>query len=109
MNREKDYMITLKAAHAKDLLDKESEYLALAQLLLLNQNPFWAAQVLVSGQNKITTYTETTKDKITGEEVKTEKTGPVVKDNEKNLKLLADSWRMAQEISSKLCSTVSCC
>ena len=35
LGREKDYMITLKAAHAKDFLDKESEYLALAQLLLL--------------------------------------------------------------------------
>ena len=39
LNRERDYMITLKAAHAKDFLDKESEYLALAQLLLLNENP----------------------------------------------------------------------
>ena len=28
LGREKDYMITLKAAHAKDFLDKESEYLA---------------------------------------------------------------------------------
>ena len=48
-------MITLKAAHAKDFLDKESEYLALAQLLLLNKNPYWAAEVLVSGQNKMVT------------------------------------------------------
>ena len=102
LGREKDYMITLKAAHAKDLLDKESEYLALAQLLLLNQNPYWAAQVLISGQKKITTYTETVKDKITGEEVKVEKKGPVVRDNEKNLKLLADSWRMAQEIDKAI-------
>ncbi|NCU89056.1 MAG: hypothetical protein EBW48_06460, partial [Proteobacteria bacterium] len=102
LGREKDYMITLKAAHAKDFLDKESEYLALAQLLLLNQNPYWAAQVLVSGQKKITTYTETVKDKTTGEEVKVEKTGPVVRDNEKNLKLLADSWRMAQEIEKAI-------
>lgn len=102
LGREKDYMITLKAAHAKDLLDKESEYLALAQLLLLNQNPYWAAQVLVSGQKKITTYTETVKDKVTGEEVKVEKKGPVVRDNEKNLKLLADSWRMAQEIDKAI-------
>ena len=57
LGREKDYMITLKAAYTKDFLDKESEYLALAQLLLLNQNPYWAAEVLVSGQQKITTYT----------------------------------------------------
>jgi len=98
LGREKDYMITMKAAYAKDFLNKESEYLALTQLLLLNQNPYWAAQVLVSGQNKIITYTETVLDKNTGKEVKVEKTGPVVKDNEKNLKLLADSWRMAQEV-----------
>ena len=102
LGREKDYMITMKAAHAKDFLDKESEYLALAQFLLLSQNPYWAAQVLVSGQQKITTYTETIVDKNTGKEVKIEKTGPVVKDNEKNLKLLADSWRMAQEINKAI-------
>ena len=102
LGREKDYMITLKAAHAKDFLDKESEYLALAQLLLLNQNPYWAAKVLVSGQKKIITTSETVVDKVTGEETKIEKTGPVVKDNEKNLKLLADSWRMAQEIDKAI-------
>ena len=102
LGRERDYMITLKAAHSKDLLDKESEYLALAQLLLLNKNPFWAAQVLVSGQKKITTYQETVKDKATGKETKVDKTGPVVKSNEKNLKLLADSWRMAQEIEKAI-------
>ena len=102
LGREKDYMITMKAAHAKDFLNKESEYLALTQLLLLNQNPYWAAQVLVSGQNKIITYTETVLDKNTGKEVKVEKTGPVVKDNEKNLKLLAYSWRMAQEVDKAI-------
>ena len=102
LGREKDYMITLKAAYTKDFLDKESEYLALAQLLLLNQNPYWAAEVLVSGQQKITTYTETITDKTTGKEKKVEKTGPVIKDNEKNLKLLADSWRMAQEIEKAI-------
>ena len=102
LGREKEYMISLKAAHAKDFLDKESEYLALAQLLLLNQNPYWAAQVLVSGQKKIVTYTETTTDKSTGKETKIEKTGPVVRSNEKNLKLLADSWRMAQEIEKAI-------
>ena len=50
----------------------------------------------------IVPYTETVKDKTTGEEVKVEKTGPVVRDNEKNLKLLADSWRMAQEIDKAI-------
>ena len=41
LNRELDYMITLNAAYQKDLLDKESEYLALTQLLLLNNNPYF--------------------------------------------------------------------
>ena len=94
LDRERDYMITLKAAHAKDLLDKESEYLALAQLLLLNENPFWAANVLVSGQNKMVT--------IIDEKTKEEKIVPVIKENYKNLKLLADSWRMAQEIDKAI-------
>ena len=102
LGREKDYMITLKAAYAKDLLNREGEYLALAQLLLLNKNPYWAAEVLVSGQNKIVTYNETVLDDKTGEEIKIEKTGPVIKNNEKNLKLLADSWRMAQEIDKAI-------
>ena len=94
LGRERDYMITLKAAHAKDFLDKESEYKALAQLLLLNKNPYWAAQVLVSGQKKMVT--------IVDEKTEEEKIVPVIKDTEKNLKLLADSWRMAQEIDKAI-------
>ena len=89
MNREVDYMITLKAAYEQDFLDKEGEYLALAQLLLLNKNPYWAANVLVNGQNK--------KVAIKNEETGKEEIKPVVKDTEKNLKLLADAWRIAQE------------
>tara|TARA_E500000331_G_scaffold350086_1_gene394375 strand:+ start:545 stop:1984 length:1440 start_codon:yes stop_codon:yes gene_type:complete len=102
LGRERDYMITLKAAYQKDFLDKESEYLALAQLLLLNKNPYWAAEVLVSGQQKIVTTVETVVDEVTKEETKTEKTGPVVRDTEKNLKTLADAWRMAQEIDKAI-------
>ena len=90
MDREEDYMLTLKAAYEKDFLDKESEYLALAQMLLLKKNPYWAAQVLVAGQQKKVTIT----DDDTGEE----EIVPVLKDKEKTLKLLADAWRMAQEI-----------
>ena len=102
LGRERDYMITLKAAYQKDFLDKESEYLALAQLLLLNKNPYWAAEVLVSGQQKIVTTVETVVDEVTKEETKIEKTGPVVRDTEKNLKTLADAWRMAQEIDKAI-------
>ncbi len=94
LGRERDYMITLKAAYLKDFLNKESEYLALAQLLLLNKNPYWAADVITSGQKKMVT--------IVDEETKEEKVEPVVKDTEKNLKLLADSWRMAQEIDKAI-------
>ena len=94
LDRERDYMITLKAAYQKDFLDKESEYLALTQLLLLNKNPYWAAEVLVDGQKKMVT--------IVDEKTKEEKIVPVVKDTEKNLKLLADSWRMAQEIDKAI-------
>ena len=94
LGRERDYMITLKAAHQKDFLNKESEYLALTQLLLLNQNPYWAAQVFVSGQKKMIT--------IIDEKTEEEKVVPVVKDTEKNLKLLADAWRMAQEIDKAI-------
>ena len=90
LNRELDYMITLNAAYQKDLLDKESEYLALTQLLLLNNNKYWAAKVLEAGRVK--------KVPVIDEKTKEEKIVPVVKDNEKNLKLLADAWRMAQEI-----------
>ena len=90
LGREKDYMITLKAAYAKDLLDKESEYLALAQLLLLSENPYWAATVLEAGQKKLVEQKDEETEEVTMVRV--------VKDTEKNLKLLADSWRMAQEI-----------
>ena len=94
LGRERDYMITLKTAYQKDFLNKEGEYLALAQLLLLNKNPYWAAEVLVSGQKKMIT--------ITDEETKEEKIVPVVKSTEKNLKVLADAWRMAQEIDKAI-------
>ena len=94
LGREKDYMITLKAAYQKDFLNKESEYLALTQLLLLNQNPYWAAQVFVSGQKKMIT--------IVDEKTEEKKVVPVIKDTEKNLKLLADAWRMAQEIDKAI-------
>jgi len=94
MDREEDYLITLKAAYDKDLLDKEGEYLALAQMLLLKKNPYWAAQVLVAGQQKKVII----KDEDTGEE----EVVAVVKEKEKTFKLLADAWRMAQEIDKAI-------
>ncbi len=94
LGREKEYMIVLKAAYQKDLLNRESEYLALTQLLLLNQNPYWAAEVFEHGQKKMIT--------IVDEKTEEEKLVPVIKSTEKNLKLLADAWRMAQEIDKAI-------
>ena len=90
LDRELDYMVTLNMAYQKDLLDKQGEYLALAQVLLSNDNPYWAAKVIEAGRLK--------KVPVVDEKTKEEKMLPVVKDTEKNLKFLADSWRMAQEI-----------
>ena len=90
LDRELDYMVTLNMAYQKDLLDKQSEYLALAQVLLSNDNPYWAAKVVEAGRIK--------KVPVVDEKTNEEKMLPVVKDTEKNLKFLADSWRMAQEI-----------
>ena len=94
LNRELDQLVVYKSAYMKDLLDKENEYTALAQLLLLNKNPYWAAKVLVDGQNKMVL----TKD----EETEKEELKPVIKDSFKTLKLLADAWRMAQEIDKAI-------
>jgi hypothetical protein len=94
LEREQDYMVALNAAYMKDYLDKEGEYLTLAQLLLMNNNPYQAAKVIVYGQNK--------KVLVTDEKTKKEELKPVVKDSEKVLKLLADSWRMAQEINQAI-------
>ena len=94
LDREKDFMVTLNSAYLKDLLDKETEYVTLAQLLLLNQNPYQAAKVLEAGRiKKITKVDDKTKE---------ETIVSVVKDSEKNLRLLADSWRMSQEIDKAI-------
>ena len=79
---EREYMSTLKIAYEKDLLDKESEYLALTQLLLLNEDATSALEVFEYGRNKMITLVD--------EKTEEEKIVPVIKDTEKNLKLLAD-------------------
>ena len=45
-------MVALSAAYQSDYLDKQGEYLTLAQLLLMNGNPYQAASVIVAGQKK---------------------------------------------------------
>ena len=94
LDREKDFMVTLNSAYLKDLLDKETEYVTLAQLLLLNQNPYQAAKVLEAGRIKKVIRVD--------DETKEESLVSVVKESEKNLRLLADSWRMSQEIDKAI-------
>lgn len=89
LDREKDFMVTLNSAYLKNLLDKQTEYVTLAQLLLLNQNPYQAAKVLEAGRVK--------KVKVVNDKTKEETMVSVVKNTEKNLRLLADAWRMSQE------------
>ena len=83
LDREKDFMVTLNSAYLKDLLDKQTEYVTLAQLLLLNQNPYQAAKVLEAGRVK--------KVKIVDDKTKEETVTSVVLDTDKNLRLLADA------------------
>ena len=65
LDREKDFMVTLNSAYLKDLLDKETEYVTLAQLLLLNQNPYQAAKVLEAGRvKKVIKINEETKEEL---------------------------------------------
>ena len=72
-------MVTLNSAYLKDLLDKETEYVTLAQLLLLNQNPYQAAKVLEAGRIKKVIRID--------DETKEESLVSVVKDSEKRLAL----------------------
>ena len=59
-----------------------------------NKNPYWAARVIVDGQNK--------KVLVKNEETEEETLKPVVADKFKTLKTLADAWRMAQEIDKAI-------
>ena len=77
------------------MLDKESRvYGTCSTYFLLNKNPYWAAQVIVDGQEKQVL--------VKDEETEKRSLKPVVKDTFKNLKVLADSWRMAQEIDKAI-------
>ena len=48
-DRQLDQMGALEAAYDDELLDKEREFLALAQLLMMHQNPYKAAKVMEDG------------------------------------------------------------
>ena len=75
LKEEKKQLSSLEAAHHQRLLDKETEYVSLYQLLMRAEAPLKAARVMQYGIEK-----------------------EFVKENEKHLKYLAQGWHMAQEL-----------
>ena len=75
LKEEKKQLSSLEAAHDQRLLDKETEYVSLYQLLMRAEAPLKAAKVMQYGIEK-----------------------EFVKENEKHLKYLAQGWHMAQEL-----------
>ena len=75
LKQEKKQLSSLEAAHDQRLLDKETEYVSLYQLLMRAEAPLKAARVMQYGIEK-----------------------EFVKENEKHLKYLAQGWHMAQEL-----------
>ena len=75
LKEEKKQLSSLEAAHDQRLLDKETEYISLYQLLMRAEAPLKAARVMQYGLEK-----------------------EFVEENEKHLKYLAQGWHMAQEL-----------
>ena len=75
LKQESNQLTALEAAFDQELLDKKNEYTALYQLLMRAEAPYKAAKVMDYGIKK-----------------------GFVKDDEKNLKMLAQGWHMAQEL-----------
>ena len=75
LKQESNQLTALEAAFDQELLDKKNEYTALYQLLMRVEAPYKAAKVMDYGIKK-----------------------GFVKDDEKNLKMLAQGWHMAQEL-----------
>ena len=51
LERPLDYTALLKTAYTKQLLDKKSEFQSLSQSLLAAGNPYWAAEVMITGMS----------------------------------------------------------
>lgn len=67
-------LAVLETAYEQDLLSKESDLLSLAQLLLANDVPYKAGEILARGM-----------------------TNNLIEKDTRNLRLLADAWLMAKE------------
>ena len=53
LERPVDYTALLKTAYTKQLLDKKSEFQSLSQSLLAAGNPYWAAEVMITGMSSV--------------------------------------------------------
>ncbi len=53
LDRPGDYTALLKTAYVKQLLDKKGEFQSLAQMLLAAGNPYWAADVMLTGMTSV--------------------------------------------------------
>jgi len=53
LERPIDYTALLKTAYTKQLLDKKSEFQSLSQSLLAAGNPYWAAEVMITGMTSV--------------------------------------------------------
>ena len=53
LDRQRDYTALLKTAYTKQLLDKKGEFQSLAQMLMSSGNPYWAADVILTGMTSV--------------------------------------------------------
>tara|TARA_E500000075_G_scaffold19465_1_gene16247 strand:+ start:3789 stop:5390 length:1602 start_codon:yes stop_codon:yes gene_type:complete len=53
LDRARDYTSLLKTAYQKELLDKPAEFQSLSQMLLAAGNPYWAAEVILTGLSSV--------------------------------------------------------
>ena len=53
MDNSRAYTGLLKTAYTKQLLDKPSEFQSLSQMLLAAGNPYWAAEVMLTGMSRV--------------------------------------------------------
>ncbi|MBA55364.1 MAG: hypothetical protein CMK89_12990 [Pseudomonadales bacterium] len=79
LKQEQKQLSTLEIAYRQGLLDKESEWLTLAQLMIFNDIPYKAAKIIEQGIEK-----------------------GIIKQEKDNLKLLSYAWSTAQEAQKAL-------
>jgi tetratricopeptide (TPR) repeat protein len=53
LDRQRDYTSLLKTAYTKELLDKKGEFQSLSQMLMASGNPYWAAEVMLTGMTSV--------------------------------------------------------